>query len=112
MPQDLYSWRCDAVLPMLDEEEWAQLSPLLTLSIENIQRYRCNHDVALDAVPIQKMYWAALAQYREMTGFQETNPLALWHHRVSLYGPTCRHCGNPLRTPEAKLCAACGKPRD
>jgi hypothetical protein len=33
------------------------------------------------------------------------------HHRTSLYGPECRTCGKPLRTPSAHSCVACGTPR-
>ena len=55
MPQNLYCWRCDRVLPMLDEEEWERMMPLLVGSIENIQRYRQRHDVGLDQVPIPDM---------------------------------------------------------
>jgi hypothetical protein len=96
------------VLPMLNEEEWAILEPLLLTSIENIQRYRRQHDVPLAAVPIPEMYWAALSTFQKMTEIREIDPQALWHHRLSLYGPPCAHCGKPLRTPHAKLCAACG----
>jgi hypothetical protein len=43
-----------------------------------------------------------------MTGLRETNINAIWHHRIAEYGPPCGACGKPLRTPKARLCAACG----
>jgi hypothetical protein len=95
-------------LPMLDEEEWAQIAPLLHGSLQNIKTHRECYEIPLDATPIQAMYWPALILYGELTGFRETNPSALWHHRLSLYGPACERCGKPLRTPQATLCAACG----
>ena len=49
-----------------------------------------------------------LQRYLEVTGFQETNVNAIWHHKVSQYGPPGQNCGKPLRTPQAKMCAACG----
>lgn len=48
-----------------------------------------------------------LWEYRRITGFRETNPNAVAHHVVSMYGPPCKACGKPLRTPRAKFCAAC-----
>ncbi len=53
-----------------------------------------------------------LEQYRQMTGFDETNINAFYHHRISLHGPPCRACGKPLRTSKARFCAACGHPVD
>jgi hypothetical protein len=111
MAQPLYCWRCEMVLPMLDEEEWARLEPLLVASIESIQRYRRQHGVSLDDVPIPKMYWSALSMFQKITGVAEIKPQALWHHRRSNLGADCIHCGKPLRTPQANLCAACGEPR-
>lgn len=111
MPRTLYCWRCDMDLPMLDEDEWARLAPLLDGAIGNIQRYRQQHHVGLDAVPIPEMYWAASEMFAKLTGATDIAPEALWHHRLSLYGPPCAACGKPLRTPQARLCAACGHPR-
>jgi len=53
------------------------------------------------------MFSAGLDEFERVTGFRETNPNAIWHHKVSLYGPPCDRCGKPLRTPRAKLCGAC-----
>jgi hypothetical protein len=102
MPKTLYCWRCDMELPMLDEEEWAGLAPLLRVSLENIQAYRERYQTPLNMTPKRAMYSAALARYLELTGFEETNPAALWHHRLSLYGPPCTHCGKPLRPPPSQ----------
>jgi hypothetical protein len=39
-------------------------------------------------------YGAALAEYERITGYRETNFAAIWHHRLALYGPPCKSCGN------------------
>lgn len=111
MPQNLYCWRCGMVLPMLEEAEWAQMQPLLFASLHNIKCYREQTGIPLGETPMEAMYWPALGLYHALTGLEEVNPTALWHHRLSLYGPPCTHCGKPLRTPRAKLCAACGRDR-
>ncbi|GAB3635234.1 hypothetical protein GCM10027422_08240 [Hymenobacter arcticus] len=49
-----------------------------------------------------------LEMYRLLTGFEETNPNAVRHHIVELYGPPCPQCHKPLRTLKARFCAACG----
>jgi hypothetical protein len=59
----------------------------------------------------EKWKQEARTRYRQITGFDEPNPVAIWHHRLSLFGPPCNVCGKPLRTPRAKLCAECGNSR-
>ena len=51
-----------------------------------------------------------LAEYKRITGYAETNPNALAHHRLSLYGPPCHTCGRPLRTSQATRCGSCMQP--
>jgi hypothetical protein len=95
-------------LPMLDEHEWELIHPLLQDAIQDIKRYREAHGVSIAEAKEKGYGLAALALYRSLTGFAETNPDAIWHHRLSLFGPPCAGCGKPLRTPQARMCAACG----
>lgn len=92
---------------MLDETEWARVGVVLMNPMETIKAYREKHGVGL-AQAQQEAFGDALELYREITGFIETNPRALWHHRAGLYGPPCVGCGKPLRTPVAKRCFECG----
>jgi hypothetical protein len=96
-------------IPMLTEDEWEEVVPLLHRSIEDVQAYRARHGVTLKVAMEEGFGQAALGKYEELTGFKETNVNAVWHHRASMYGAPCKACGKPLRTPQAKLCAACGK---
>jgi hypothetical protein len=80
-------------MPMLDEEEYGQVMALW------------RQDGAM-----KERLALMLAEYVRITGYAETNPNAVWHHRLSLYGPLCHACGKPLRTPQAKLCGDCMQP--
>lgn len=93
MARELYCWRCKVEMPMLDEDEWEHIGPLLSGAADPIIRE------------------AALDLYEDMTGIRETNINAIWHHRIKEYGPPCTKCGKPLRTPRASFCAACGETR-
>jgi hypothetical protein len=50
--------------------------------------------------------------YKEITGEEYTNPNAIIHHIVEIYGPQCEKCGKPYRTSKARFCAGCGNERD
>lgn len=103
----LYCWRCKQEIPMLDEDEWNIIAPLLTNMVQRIKNYREEHNCSLEDATL-KAGDEACQKYFELTGCKETNHLALYHHRVSIYGSPCKTCGKPLRTPNAKLCVACG----
>jgi hypothetical protein len=93
---------------MLDEREWEQVLPHLAHGIHDIRAYHQAHGGGLMEAKMQVYGNGALQRYYEITGYRETSINALWHHRLSLYGPPCLSCGKPLRTPRAKFCAACG----
>ena len=92
--QWLFCWRCCCAMPMLDEPEWAELA--------------AHYDRS--GGPRERLA-TLLEEFERLTGFHETNPNAVWHHRIRLYGPACTACGKPLRTPKASRCVACGAPR-
>ncbi|GAB3096028.1 hypothetical protein GCM10027159_14600 [Lysobacter terrae] len=108
MARDLYCWRCEAVVPMLTEQEWEVMEPALNQAIRDLQDYRSLHGVGLCEALQQGCGQSALRLYHDLTGHAEIQPDAIWHHRISIYGPPCAACGKPLRTPQASFCAACG----
>ena len=92
----LWCWRCKTEVPMLDDDEYRQVMAL--------------RPIGKSGGSLQTMFAPMLAEYERITGLSETNPNAVFHHRVSDYGPPCRHCAKPLRTPRAKVCGNCMKP--
>jgi hypothetical protein len=97
----LWCWRCKTEMPMLDDDEVGQVMLLLPNAATRVKT-REDH---------QAMFAPMLTEYARITGFRETNPNVVFHHFVSLYGPPCRYCGRPLRTPHTKLCGRCMRPR-
>lgn len=64
--------------------------------------------IPMQLTGVKKRFQPLLEMYRLLTGFEETNPNAVFHHEVAQYGPPCPQCRKPLRTPQARFCAACG----
>jgi hypothetical protein len=93
---------------MLDESEWAQLQPFLSDMILRIKSHRESTGASLSRALVQGYEVPALQKYFELTGFRETNVNALWHHRLSEFGPVCRVCGRRIRRPQSRFCAECG----
>ena len=91
----LYCWRCRREIPMLTEEEYQFVMSFLS---------------AESGLPFSERQHYALEAYRRITGESETGFPALYHHRLALYGPPCRFCHKPLRTPRAGLCGSCMRP--
>ena len=107
MPKTYYCWRCKMPIPMLTDDEWAEVHPLLQNDIERIKAHRAETGLALKEA-LSTLRHRACERYLEITGFRETNPNAIWHHHLSGYGPECPKCGHLLRTSKASFCANCG----
>jgi hypothetical protein len=82
---------------MLDDEEFERVSFL-------------RNKMGSRSDQAESMFGPVLCEYQRITGFRETNPNAIYHHVLSMYGPPCAKCGKPLRTPRAKVCGACMAP--
>jgi hypothetical protein len=95
-------------LPMLDELEFARVANLLHEGLHATMEFRKAHGLPLQGLDVTTRFAPALAEYRRITGYEETNAKALYHHRIALFGPPCTSCGKPLRTPVARHCGACG----
>ena len=78
----LWCWRCRSEMPMLDEAEYAAVV---------VKRKRDPEQ------PLSKhiQFLGVLNEYERITGYRETNPNAVYHHRLSLYGPPCEKCSRP-----------------
>lgn len=98
----LWCWRCKMEIPMLDEEEF---EIALKLYSDIFKGYKIGLSREEGAKPL-------LDYYKNLTGFEETEPNAIMHHRITQYGPPCEKCGKPYRTPLASFCAACGNIRE
>ncbi len=99
------------------EQVWAEHHRgLVSVGPELIRRiyeqYAGDQEGLYQRLEFEREWGGVLREYERITGFHETNPMALYHHRIDKYGPPCRSCGKPLRTPDAKLCGACMKPVD
>ena len=84
---------------MLDEEEFAIAYELYGAAFK------------MTGKSMKERFKPLLEYYESVTGFGETIPNAIMHHRISQYGPPCENCNKPYRTPEASLCPACGNKR-
>ena len=102
-----YCWRCRTEVPMLEEHEWQEILPLLKIDIKSIKEYRQQYNCDLSTATAAVGH-KACKKYKELTGYNETNHVALYHHRLSLSGPECKRCGHLFRTPNASYCANCG----
>lgn len=94
----LWCWRCKMDIPMLDEEEFAMAEKLYHAGFRKIGNR-------------EERFQPLLDYFHQLTGYKETNPYAIMHHRINQYGPPCENCGKPYRTPQASFCAACGHRR-
>jgi hypothetical protein len=77
----LWCWRCKIEGPMLDDDEYK----LVTSKHET-------KGTGGKAEIRERFFGPVLREYERITGFREMNPNAVYHHRLSLYGPPCARC--------------------
>ena len=115
----LWCWRCRAAVPMLTPAEWdvmcaardagGQWADVLAEERSRLGGGPFTSPERMALVEMRGAWWCA--GHECFTEVRETRQDVVLHHRLSLLEPPCSDCGKPLRTPYAKLCMACGKPR-
>lgn len=96
-----WCWRCRMEVPMLENEEARKAYQLYGVGMKNLS----------GGIEREVRFKEILDYYKEVTGWDETEPNAIMHHFVDIYGPPCENCSKPYRTPKANFCAACGNKR-
>lgn len=97
--QKLWCWRRKMEVGMLDEREFKVAAELYSHGMRTKEGTR------------KERFKPLLDYYFKITGEVETEPNAVMHHSIDLYGPPCENCEKPYRTPKASFCAACGQVR-
>ena len=107
MPRILYSYKLKREVPLLTDEEYEPINRALRDGHRQILVYRRKHGCSVEEAKIGARQ-GALELYERVTGWRLERPDMLYHVKLSAYGRPCPECGNPFRTPRAKLCAECG----
>lgn len=94
---------------MLDEDEYAQVSELYIRCLRAVKGERQERNAGLAEVNLEAHFRPIREAYSRLTGAPEMHHNAIMHHRIAIYGPRCADCGKPMRTPQARFCAACGR---
>jgi len=81
---------------MLDEAEYKVAYELYAKGMHALEGSRAERNAEL------------INYYFKLTGEMYSEPNAIMHHRIALYGSPCEKCGKPYRTPKATICVACG----
>ena len=94
-------------VPMLDEDEFDKIARLYSEAMNGVKRFRETSGADLKHPSIDDIYRPVREYCEQLTGMKESNQNAIIHHRLALYGPPCKRCGKPLRTPNARVCGSC-----
>jgi hypothetical protein len=61
-------------MPMLDDEEFAEIASLHRLGLKSVKEYRIETGTPLEHVPLAEYFDAMLTRYEEMTGYKRDEP--------------------------------------
>ena len=108
MPVSAYSWREDKVVPMLTDEEWTEVSPLIEPAILSFKEYRTKTGASIQEARTNT-HFELHAKFKEITGETLEDIFQIYLRQRSAYGELCTKCDKPLRTPKASYCVYCGE---
>jgi len=104
---NLYSWREDEVVPMLEEDEWEQVATDIKPLMQLIREYQVEHQCGLGQAK-EVVESRSEDYYYELTGIRGLTYEVVYYRRRSSYGPVCNSCEKPYRTAKATYCVECG----
>ena len=70
-------------MPMLDEAEYSIASGLYGGAMSATKEFRLQWGIPLERATREVRFQPLLAYYEGVTGFHETNPNAVMHHRLN-----------------------------
>jgi hypothetical protein len=103
----VYSFRLGAEVPMLTDEEHADVVRDAHATIDAIMAYRAQTGASLEEAQ-RALPKPSAERYYKLTGFKLWTVYDVFYVRRSDYGSDCPSCGKPYRTPRARYCAECG----
>ncbi len=109
MPRRLYCYKFGKEVPLLNEEEYAQVMTPMTNRTAATMDYIKTHGASLsEALENALVAQEALKTYELMTGVRLEHPDQLYAVRLSDYGRPCPNCSKLFCTPRARYCVECG----
>ena len=109
--KNYFCWRCDEIMPFLEEHEWKKISALYYGFIKTILKYRKKHNCDLETARAH-CEKEATEKFEELTGISGVSIAVMYHHRLKDWGKECSKCGYLFRTPKAKRCTNCGSEKN
>ena len=103
-----WCWRCKAMAPMLDEQEFASIEQAHQAAVQDVKRARVLESSLLTKADEAAISSTVTARYSALTGSSNADYREILRHRLSRLGPPCARCGKELRSPRAKKCLECG----
>lgn len=103
-----FCWRCQREMPMLDEEEYAEIRRLIQEVVRKMRETPGIRKGNGEGYSMRELFKPVRDEYERMTGWRDMHQNVIMHHRLELLGPDCPKCSKPLRTPEARCCVECG----
>jgi len=97
---------------MLEDDEYAEVWSLFRDAMRSTKEFRQRWNIPLENASTEERFGPVRSHYERLTGMKDCHENAILHHKLSLYGPPCKNCQKPLRTPNAKLCGNCMTPVD
>lgn len=102
MPQ-VYCWRCCRFVRTLTDEEYDQCHRIIKA------RKGVSRAIAISDAERERRLAALAHEELKLSDGEHIDVTELLRHRLDRFGPPCKHCGKNLRTPRARMCAACGR---